>query len=372
MCCSLSIQAPVYAQSHTAVMGSLLQHYNAGPACNTLPLLDNLLKNKYQNIVFLFLGGVGLHLLQKYLPASAFLHQHMAGELSAVFPSSSLAAYHTIRTGLCPITHGYLGEDQYIAETDDIVNLPSNTLSYNRYVPAFGSQPDSIPQAVSVSSHLEEASGGELSCVSITPFDNDAALNLRQFSKKIISACKGEDPKVVFAHWEEADSLLGIHSPHHIQSRMRFLNTQIQKLCSQLKNSLVVLTADRGSIEYEFAFPVHNKELSACLKMPFSIEPRASACFVKEGMAPRFEQLFAEEFGDDFLLLPRKEVLEKDWLGTGKRHPRLDSFLGDYLAIATGKKSLFWAPRIQNLHARAASGSLTPQEMQLPLVVIEC
>ncbi|MBP1754537.1 MAG: type phosphodiesterase/nucleotide pyrophosphatase, partial [Firmicutes bacterium] len=101
-----------------------------------------------------------------------------------------------------------------------------------------------------------------------------------------------------------------------------------------------------------------------------SIEPRALAFYVKEGREEEFCTVFRKHFQEDFMLLSRKEVIEQKLFGEGRQHPRFEEFLGDYMAIATGVRSIFntreEAESFIGVHA-----GMTENEMMVPLIVIE-
>ena len=84
------------------------------------------------------------------------------------------------------------------------------------------------------------------------------------------------------------------------------------------------------------AFP----DLVACLSKPLTFEGRTCNFFVKEGSEETFKTLFEEHFGDNFVLLSRQDVLSKGYFGEGEAPKFALSFLGDFIAVATGKDLL--------------------------------
>ena len=91
------------------------------------------------------------------------------------------------------------------------------------------------------------------------------------------------------------------------------------------------------------------------------------AFFVKDNMRSRFEFLFNERFGDCYILMPGKRVLELCLFGGGTPHPRTAGFIGDYIAVATGGKSLDYAGDRQDIFKAAHTG-LTRDEMTVALI----
>ena len=106
--------------------------------------------------------------------------------------------------------------------------------------------------------------------------------------------------------------------------------------------------------------------------IPASLESRALAFWVKEDMKKEFEERFKNAFGDEFLLMTKEEFLDKHFLGYGEKHPKIDDFIGNYIALST-------AGSIIRLETYLAEGKpikksthcgLTKEEMEVPVIVI--
>ena len=78
-------------------------------------------------------------------------------------------------------------------------------------------------------------------------------------------------------------------------------------------------------------------------------------------------------FADSFVLYTREQVLDMQLFGRGQTHPKVDDFLGDYLACATGDIYIDYlilnqrrdAPKFVGAHA-----GLTEEEMLVPVVAL--
>jgi len=92
---------------------------------------------------------------------------------------------------------------------------------------------------------------------------------------------------------------------------------------------------------------------------------------VKPRKRAQFETEFNREFGNDFLLLTGGQALERKLFGEGTPHQKVNDFLGDYLAAATGEISIdytrpAWREVLKGQHA-----GLTENEMTVPLIIVE-
>jgi predicted AlkP superfamily pyrophosphatase or phosphodiesterase len=164
------------------------------------------------------------------------------------------------------------------------------------------------------------------------------------------------------------------YGPYHEEVRRDVLAMDeiLSRLQDELEHTLMMITADHGQVEIKReVFLEDYPDLMDCLLMPPSIEVRAASLFVKPAQSERFEALFQDLLGDCFLLMPREEVFASGLLGPGVAHRKIDDFIGDYLACATGQtilryRSLFNRPRtpFKGHHA-----GLCVEEMMVPLII---
>ena len=70
-----------------------------------------------------------------------------------------------------------------------------------------------------------------------------------------------------------------------------------------------------------------------------------------------------------FKLLTKEEVFANNLFGFGKTHARANEFVGDFLAVATGEKSLF-IEREEHEFVGVHAG-LTEDEVTVPFIAIE-
>jgi hypothetical protein len=67
-----------------------------------------------------------------------------------------------------------------------------------------------------------------------------------------------------------------------------------------------------------------------------------------------------------------EEAMDSGLFGRGTPHKRLKDFLGDYVALATGKRMLWFRDEQgQSSGHKAAHAGLLPEEMTVPLILIE-
>ena len=89
-------------------------------------------------------------------------------------------------------------------------------------------------------------------------------------------------------------------------------------------------------------------------------------------MKKEFEERFKKVFGDEFLLMTKQEFLDRHFLGYGEKHPKIDDFIGNYIAVSIAGSMI----RIETFLAegkpvrKSTHCGLTKEEMEVPLIVI--
>ena len=70
--------------------------------------------------------------------------------------------------------------------------------------------------------------------------------------------------------------------------------------------------------------------------------------------------------------MAREEALARRLFGPGPLHEKADDFLGDYLALATGARAIYYQATGGEPHGKMIGhhAGLTDEEMLVPLIVI--
>ncbi len=184
--------------------------------------------------------------------------------------------------------------------------------------------------------------------------------------------CRQEGKKYIYSYWNEPDGIMhrkGCYG-NDAKQMLRSLERQVEKLCNELENTLVIVTADHGHMDSKGVSITDYPGIIDCLVRMPSIEPRALNLFVKEKKVHQFEYEFKKEFGDKFLLWTKQKVIESNLFGTGSKHPCFDGMIGNYLAIATDDLSIYNTREEADYFIGAHAG-MTADEMDIPLIIIE-
>lgn len=347
---------------------SVLKHYGIDPPNPTLPQIDRLLSKNYKNVVVLLLDGMGVSALEAHLPENGFLRRNLLCAYSSVFPPTTVAATTAVDSGLYPNQSAWLGWTGYFDE------IGRNVVYYSNVDDDTGEKLDFSPAWTYVPYDGIAAQVGRSGIAShyLAPFVEPYPKSFGAFCAEIERICGEEEQKYLYAYWDDPDRTMHRHGvdgedAHRVLTE---IEQNTEQLAEKLKDTLLIITADHGHINTKNEALTNDPEIAECLVRMPSIEPRALNLFIKEGMHERFEQLFKARFGDQFLLLTKKEVLEKHLFGIGNDHPRFEKMLGDYLAVATGNTAIFNSPSEPRKYKGGHAG-LTENELTIPLIAVE-
>lgn len=113
-----------YNECLTNLACSIKKYYGLNVGHNSLTYIDRLLKEKQpKNVVVILFDGMGSRILDRTLSKESFFVKNRIKEITTVFPATTTAATASIRTGLNPVEHGWLGWNMYIAPIQETITL---------------------------------------------------------------------------------------------------------------------------------------------------------------------------------------------------------------------------------------------------------
>lgn len=373
-----------YEKSSLALISSILGHYGYNNHHPRLAVLDQYLKRRPKNVVLLILDGLGAEILRRHRP-NGFLARHQIATISAVFPPTTVAAINTLTSGLAPIEHGWLGWSLYFKEFERFIDIfPYNdSLTGEKIKLAPGNGKDLLAYE-NVFSKIKAATNDAVKRYVVHPemipqagpdYEVLYGKNFEEEAIAIAKLTKIDEEKFIYAYFPEPDSsmhVLGTGSPE-VGETIASLENTIENRLGNLKDTLVIISADHGLIDISEHIDIGSiPELFDCLKIPPSIEPRCTTFMVKEGMHAQFASAFKQRLGDDFRLLSKAEVRSEQIFGPGSEHPKVDDFLGDFLSIATGSKTIIYQGKVEkaSFSFKAHHAGITADETNVPLILL--
>jgi predicted AlkP superfamily pyrophosphatase or phosphodiesterase len=187
--------------------------------------------------------------------------------------------------------------------------------------------------------------------------------------KKLQEITSKKDKSFSYLYWANPDLLeheVGIYH-ESVKTELEKLNRELEDFSKTMNDdTLIIVIADHGLVDVKPIELYKDEELlKLLLRMP-SIEPRATNFFVKPFKKHKFKKMFNEKYGNDYKLLSKNELLYSGLLGQGDHHPLVDSFLGDFMAIAISDKYFKFK---ESKLFKAHHAGLLEGEMEVPLIV---
>ncbi|MBD5453477.1 MAG: PglZ domain-containing protein [Lachnospiraceae bacterium] len=361
---------PDYSNCIVNLANSILSEFG----CNkegrqTLKTVDSYLAKGYENIVVILLDGMGKCIVKRNFEKDGFFNTHLKSAYSSVFPPTTVAATTSVLSGLTPCEHSWLGWDCYYPDIDKNVTVFSNNESGTDNSAADYNVAWKFCGYENVGSKIR-ANGGN--AYEVAPFLPPFPDSFEKICGQIKTLCDKMGKKYIYGYWNEPDNIMhrkGCYSAEAKQM-MKTLEKQVQHLCDELENTLVIVTADHGHMDSRTVSITDYPKITECLVRMPSIEPRALNLFIQEEKKEQFEHEFMKEFGKKFLLWTKEQVLDSKIFGNGTEHPYFEKMLGDYLAIAIDDLSIFNSTEEADSFIGVHAG-LTEDEMEIPLIIIE-
>lgn len=363
----MNIKYPDYNKSILNLANSILKHYGVEPYHPTLKVLDACLAKNYRNVVVMVLDGMGMRNMENALLNGTFFSDHLTGELSSVLPPTTTAATTTLQSGLSPAQHGWLGWNLYFPEAGSNVSIFPNTNEQGEPAASYNLARRHLPYKSIVDLLREKG----VDAHSVSAYGTDPIDSFEQMLEVTAELCQAEGSSYVYAYWTEPDHTMhetGVESPE-TKDWLERLDAGVERFCKSVKDTLLIVTADHGQIDIEPDCLLSHEGLVETLERMPAIESRCAAFKVKEGMEKQFEREFQESYGDAFLLFTKKEVMERRLFGPGTPNERFEALIGDYLAVATGPKTIYNSWDLCQLFVGSHAG-LTEAEMTVPLIIV--
>ena len=369
------IKYPNYENSILSIASSVLKHYGAACNHNSLPILDELLIKNYKNVVVMLFDGLGTTILDKHLSEQDFFRSNIKAIISSVFPPTTTAATMSIETGLSPIEHGWLGWSLYFSEIDANVCIFPNTLGGSDGVIAadYHVARTYIP-VKQIFEKITKATNERVKAIPVSKFSSYNSQSSKEICNTVKALCSEDGRKYIYTYWHQPDYDMHDYGTMHekITADIKQFNDEVEEMCREISDTLVIITADHGLVDTTWRFIPDYPEIEECLSQKPSIESRAMTFFIKDGLHEQFETYFKNAFGDCYMLLSKRDVIDKGIFGSGTPHQRSLGFIGDYLAVAISNISIECNPSTEHDLFKAAHAGMTDEEMNVPLIVVEC
>ncbi len=200
--------------------------------------------------------------------------------------------------------------------------------------------------------------------------------------KRLVRAARDRSERggrrFVFGYVSEPDHTVhhkGNAHPDTVAILMR-LDRLVEHVARRLSGSgaTILVTADHGLVDTPVTHWLNDDpEVYRSLVLAPFPERRFLSFHVKPHRREEFLQGM-KRYAADFQLMNRDDFLARGVLGPGKAHPKIDDFLGDWVALGVGTAQMgtrMKHPGRKEKTFVAHHAGLLPQEMLVPLIRID-
>ena len=361
-----------YNECLTNLACFIRKYFGLNTKHNSLPYMDKLLEKKQpKNVVVILFDGMGSRILDRTLSTESFFNKNRIKEITTVFPATTTAATASIRTGLNPIEHGWLGWNMYISSINETITLFKDSPKGNeeKISDSFLKVKDKLVQKTIVDEINQDTN---FSAVEITPFSKTTYTDLEDMLKIVKNACQKDGKKYIYAYDTEPDHTMHELGPNDVKVKelIKIRNDKVEKLCNELQDAIIIVVADHGHKEVEPIFlEKQYPEIMEMLERTTSLEPRAVSFKVKKGYEENFKKTFNKNLGKDFILYDKQEIIDSHLFGDGAENELFREALGDFIAIAENSNKCILTTGDKELKSQHAGYS--EDEIYVPLIVID-
>jgi hypothetical protein len=358
-------------------------------------------------VILLLLDAVGYLQLRRYIANETSIFTRLALEgrllpITSVFPSTTVTALTSIWTGQTPLGHGFLGTKLLLPKQGVLANLlkmaPASHVGAGNLA-EWGWESERFVTVSSLAQQLESAGihtiahtrrhfiGSTLTQIFLRGMNDlqgyidlsDLWINLRH----TLTQRSAGERLFVDVYWSGADNAGHVYGTEneYVPSALRHFGRSFEEDFLSIlapearKNTLLVIAADHGQIatpaERIVRLPKH-PHLQEALLLPPAGESRAAYLYARSGQKRAVATYVNEHLTEHFVALDTERALEAGLWGEARQiTPAKRVRLADTILVARGDSRLSTrAEEDDKSPLRGHHGSLTPQEMLVPLLIV--
>ncbi len=333
----------------------------------TLNKIDELLNDNPRNVILILFDGMGSRILDRTLDTNSFFRSNKLDDMTTVFPATTTAATTSVRTGLNPVEHGWLGWNMYIHEIDKIITLFLNVEKDTKEINEdFIKLKSDILVTQTIVDEINTKTQN-LGC-EIMPFGSSKYNSIDEMFSLIEERAMEPGKKFIYAYDTEPDSTMHHLGPDSNEAKEIIIDRskRVSELCNRLDDSVVIVVADHGHLKVDNILLKNYPDLLELMERNTSIDQRAISFKIKEGYQEEFVKRFNKDLGMYFKLYPAQEVIDSKLFGDGQENGNFRYALGDFIAIGENSNKTIISHGDQILFSQHAG--YTDDEIYVPLI----
>ena len=347
-------------------------------------------------VVLLLVDGLGWNAFRGWTRGggtNAAAWDRLAEPITTVFPSTTTTALVSLSSATTPAQHGFVGYRQYLPRyglVADMLHMSPAGL----YLPESLTGPTFVPSDVSGSRSLFRR-GLRAAAISRDRFRSTGFTRVLYDGAEFVPYATATDlaramtsvltrprpPPVVFAYWDELDTIQHLHGPD--PAWIRFELDSFAELLSRVARAIpsgrrrqttLLITGDHGQVPTTPGARIRVEEEPTILRelaRPVAGDRRGSFLAARPGRLPALRAALEQRLPSGTRIVGVPEAIRAGLFGPPPFHPELNDRIGDLLALVPSPAALTYRlpgaadpPRF----LLGGHGGLEPDELLVPLI----
>lgn len=401
---------PLYDSYCFSNIPQTITHLLTGEGESALPLdVFGELPTRYERVILFFVDAFGWRFFERYAEKyeifRIMLKQGVVSKMTSQFPSTTAAHATCIHTGLNLGQSGVYEWQYYEPLVDDII-MPL-LFSYARdkerdTLKKAAIPPEAYYPAQSLYQQLKEK--GVVPYIfqhqSYTPstysdcvFKGAQIVSYRSFADALgrlteVVLSHKAPPYYYYVYFDRIDTLCHLYGPNSTQFEKEVENFALQmeqfyqKIRGKVKNTLLMVTADHGQVEVDPKTTFYlNKQAEDITEM-LEKNQRGRLKVPAGSARDMFLHVKAEYLDEAVAYLQEKlegkaevyrtgDLVAQHFFGSQEPSPVFLSRVGNVALLPYANETTWWYEEgVFSMHFVSHHGGLTPQEMEIPLMVL--
>ncbi len=355
----------------TNVVPALLGQVGGGGSDEGLPGWVPAPVAEASQIVLLVLDGLGARQLAARAALTPVLSSGVGGSITSVAPSTTACALTSLATGRPPAEHGIIGYRVVVdgaimnvlawtlGGVDARVSLPAAKF---QPCPTFPGARSRVPVVTRYDYGPTGFTAAHLGDVALQPWHTPAG---------VVSGIRAQltaGTPFVYAYYEGMDKVAHARGlDEYYDDELRAVDRLVGDVRSVLPpGAVLVVTADHGQVHVGGNVEVLGADVMEAVTL-LSGEGRFRWLHVREGAVGDVAAVAGEAYRDVAWVRTKEQIIDEGWLG-GVPSKGVASRMGDVVLLPFAPTAFLDPADTGELRLAARHGSLTPDEMLVPLV----
>ena len=255
---------PDWKNSILNISATLAEFLGAPNENATLQVLKDELAKEYKNIVYMCFDGMGINPLEINLKEDDFLRTHIVKTLTSTFPSTTTNATTSLATNKLPLEHGWLGWSLHFEEIGRNVDVYTHKDSQTGEMVEFR-----YPMVDDSDCYFYHGTRTDYEINSVFPKYvsckaeyNQVINGLEDIFDTVRDICNKPSKQFVYAYCPEPDHFMHENGVTNTdtQKMIQSISDNLQKLRSETKDTLFIISADHGQVDVEGYIDIRDDE----------------------------------------------------------------------------------------------------------------